>query len=82
MRIITKKEAAQMKTARNGKRSRVRAEVEAMEVGQILLLDKESWTRKTQVPNAMVRQIEQQLKREYTCARVIDGSGWLIERVA
>jgi hypothetical protein len=81
MKIISRKEAAKLKTTRSGNRSRVRAEVEAMEVGQILLLDKESWTRKTQAPNIMVRQIEGQLKRKYTCERVIDGSGWLIERL-
>jgi len=81
MRIISKKEAAQMKTKLDGNRSRARAEVEALEVGQILFLDKESWNRKTQGPSVMVRQIETRLKREYTCAAVIDGSGWLIERV-
>ncbi len=82
MRIISKKEAALLKTAQDGRRSRVRAEIEAMEVGQYMLLDRESWTRKTQAPYHMVRQIEQQLRREYTCALLTDKSGWLIERVA
>ena len=81
MRPLTKKEAEKLKTMRSGPRSRVRAEIEAMQVGDVMLLGKEEWTRATQVPNHMVRQIEAALKRKYTCERVIDGSGWVIERV-
>ncbi|MCF8258932.1 MAG: hypothetical protein K9J06_15360 [Flavobacteriales bacterium] len=52
-----------------------------MQVGQVMLLGKEEWTRPTQGPNHLVRQIAAALKRKYTCERVIDGSGWVIERL-
>ncbi len=81
MKSISKKEAEKMRTMLAGRRSPVRAEVEAMEQGEIKLLSRDEWTRPTQSPNAMVRQVEQRLGRKYSCERVIDGSGWLIERL-
>jgi len=59
MKALTRKEAEKLATKPRGKRSRVRAEVEVMAVGDIRLLTKEEWTRPTQPPYHMVRQIEQ-----------------------
>lgn len=81
MKTISRKEAEKLKTMLDGSRSRVRAEVEAMEVGEIKLLGKEEWTRPTQTPKVMVRQVEARQRRKYRCERLIDGSGWLIERL-
>jgi hypothetical protein len=81
MKALTKKEAEKLATRPRGRRSRVRAEVEVMAVGDIRLLTKEEWTRPTQPPYHMVRQIERSLKRSYSCEPVLDGSGWVIERV-
>jgi hypothetical protein len=77
---LTKKEAEKLQTMRMGFRSRVRAELEGMEVGEIRLLTKEEWTRPTQPPYHMLRQIEKALRRRYTCGRLLDGSGWVVER--
>jgi hypothetical protein len=81
MKRITKKEAEQLQKTRLGYRSRVRGELEGMQVGEIRLMTKEEWTRPTQPPNHMLRQIEKGLGRKYTCDRLLDGSGWVIERV-
>ncbi len=81
MKTISRKEAEKLKTMLDGSRSRVRAEVEAMEVGEIKLLSKAEWTRPAQTPKVMVRQVEARQRRKYSCERLIDGSGWLIERL-
>lgn len=81
MRRISKKEAEKLKTQVNGKRSRVRAEIESLEVGEIMLLERKDWTQPTHSPTRMVKQVETAMKRKYTCARLIDGTGWLIERL-
>jgi hypothetical protein len=81
MRLVSKKEAEKLRTMKNGNRSRVRAEMEAMDVGQTMVLDRTEWTRKTQVPSAVLRQIEAALKRKYRCEMLIDRSGWVIERL-
>ena len=77
---MSKKEASQMKTSKNRYRSVVRAEIEAMEVGQVMLLERAEWTRKSQSPTTLVLDICRSTKRTYTCERLIDNSGWLIER--
>jgi hypothetical protein len=47
MKRITKKEAEQLQKTRLGYRSRVRGELEGMQVGEIRLMTKEEWTRPT-----------------------------------
>ncbi|MCF8258136.1 MAG: hypothetical protein K9J06_11305 [Flavobacteriales bacterium] len=80
MRRISKKEAEKLKTQLGGKRSRVRAEIESLEVGDIMLLERQDWTQATHTPTRMVQRVEIALKRKYTCGRLIDGTGWVIER--
>jgi len=81
MKPISKKEAEKLKVMLGGHRSPIRAEIEGMAAGDVQLLTKEEWTRPTQAPMYMLRQIEKRLGRKYTCQRLLDGSGWLIERV-
>jgi hypothetical protein len=81
MRILTRKEAEKLKTKGPGRRSRVRAEIEALEVGVCLLLERSDWTQATRSPKTLVRDIEGKMGREYRCELLIDGSGWLVERL-
>jgi hypothetical protein len=82
MRALSKKEAEKLKTMRPGRRSVVRAEIEAMEAGTHLLLEREDWAPRTQSPVTMVRKVCEKMKREYRCEMLIDRSGWLIERIS
>jgi hypothetical protein len=81
MKAISKKEAEKLRVMRAGHRSPVRAEIEGMAAGDVQVLTKEEWTRSTQAPMHMLRQIEKRLGRKYTCQRLLDRSGWVIERV-
>ncbi len=81
MRTLSKKEMEKLTTVRKGHRSRARAEMEVMEVGEVKLLTKEEWTRPTQAPYHTVRQIEKAMKRKYRCEPLLDKTGWVIERL-
>lgn len=81
MRRISKKEAEKLRTRLEGKRSLVRAEIESLNAGEVMLLERADWKQATHSPKGMVRQVEAKLKRKYTCAMLIDKSGWLIERL-
>ncbi len=82
MRTLNAKEAEKLKTKGPGRRTRVRAEVEAMEVGGHLLLERADWTQKTRSPKTMVREVSLAMRREYVCEMLIDSSGWLITRLS
>lgn len=82
MRTLNTKEAEKLKTKGPGRRTRVRAEVEAMEVGGHLLLERADWTQKTRSPKTMVREVSVAMRREYVCEMLIDSSGWLITRLS
>ncbi len=69
-----------MVTQLPGFRSRVRAEIEALEAGEALLIEAKDWPQKTHSPSRMVHQVEVALKRKYSCDRLIDKSGWLVRR--
>ncbi len=82
MRTLNAKEAEKLKTRGPGRRTRVRAEIEAMAVGGHLLLERADWTQKTRSPKTMVRDVGRAMRREYACEMLIDSSGWLITRLS
>lgn len=81
MKKLTKEEAKLLPKGPTGYYSPIRAYLLAMEPGEIILLEKKDWTRKTQTPFTYCNWLSKRTGKGWKCERLIDKSGWVIERV-
>jgi len=81
MKQITKEEAEQIKVRPHGRASYARGILLNMKVGDIIILEKKDWNQKSQQPGTYCLKLGRDVKRQWKCETIMDGSGWLIERV-
>jgi hypothetical protein len=81
MKKLTEDEANQYFTKSMGKMSRARVILSAMNVGDIVLLDHHDWTQKRNGPDFLIRRMRPTCKMDFTCEKIVDGSGWIIRRI-
>ena len=81
MKKITKEEAEKMLLQGKGRSSPVMSMLQAMKVGEILFVESKEW-KWQRGPGTMCKRLEQKYGLFFKCAKVVDGSGWVIERIA
>lgn len=82
MKKLTKEEAEKIITNVSGNSSLLRNTMLAMKTGEIILVEPKDWKWKTKTPSTMCRRLERGSSLKFTCKEAVDGSGWLIERIA
>ncbi len=81
MKKLTREEANQLKWVPDGKSSYARTILMAMNKGEIILLEKKDWNQKRRTPGTYCLMLGRKTKREWTCRKLADGTGWIVERV-
>lgn len=81
MKKLNRKQMDGMVLKPMGRASKARAFVMALEPGEGMLLERADWEAKVVGPTRMLRDVEKKTGRKYSCAVVVDGSGWVIERL-
>jgi len=81
MKKLTKQDVERIGTKPPGRASKVRIIVSNMLLDEIVLLERTEWKEANRAPSVMLRKLEKQYKRKFTCAKALDGSGWIVERV-
>ena len=80
MKHLTREEAAQLETRPNGRLSWARGFLFGMKVGDIVLVERKDW-KQNRVPSTVIKRMTGKEGREWTVKTLLDGSGWIIERV-
>ena len=65
----------------DGRGNQARKIFMAMKVGDIIHLEPEDWKRASQVPRTYLLQLSRKTKRTWKCMTLLDGSGWVVERI-
>ena len=73
---------AAMPKTKIGKKSVERAMIENMEKGECLKVDRSGWKIKRKGPEYLCRKVERASGKRFDVFRLLDKSGWIIERVA
>jgi len=81
MRVISKEEAKLLPKRPDGKLSIVRGYLMTMPVGQVIVLERQDWKRKTQTPKTYCVLLGRKHNMNWKCETLLDGSGWVIERL-
>ena len=81
MKKITKEAALALMTKPVGRVSQLRAMLFNLAAGEYLLVDKRDWNWKRKSPSAMCRRVEKAGKMKFDCKKILDGSGWRIQRI-
>jgi len=82
MKKLTEEEAAKIITNASGNSSLLRNTMLAMKTGEIILVEPKDWKWKTKTPSTMCRRLEWHSSLRFTCKKAVDGSGWIIQRMA
>jgi len=80
MKKLTKEEAEKIPVQGKGRSSAVSSALQAMKVGEIVLLARMEWSWK-RGPSIICKRLEKKMGLVFTCKRVMDGSGWIIKRI-
>jgi len=81
MKRITKAEADQMVKRPDGRLTYARGLLITMKVGEVILLERKDWTRKWQVPSTFCKWLGRETTGAWKCETLMDGTGWVIERL-
>jgi hypothetical protein len=81
MKKLTKDEADKLFKGPQGFYSPTRAYLLAMNVGEVILLEKSDWPRKTQTPFTYCNWLGKRTGRLWKCEPLVDKTGWVIERL-
>lgn len=81
MKSLTKEEAQKLKKKPDGKSSYARGVLLNMNKGDIILMEPKDWKRKHMTPKTYCLQLGRKTKREWKCEELMDGTGWVIERI-
>lgn len=80
MKKITKEEKEKMLVQGRGRSSPVMSMLQAMKVGEILFVEKNDW-KWQRGPGTICKRLEKNYGLKFKCNKVLDGSGWVIERM-
>ncbi|MCF8258045.1 MAG: hypothetical protein K9J06_10840 [Flavobacteriales bacterium] len=80
MKRLTKEEADQLPRRPDNRTSWFRGVVFSMKVGEIILLEPQDWKHKRS-PITTLKQMTKKNGREWTCEMLLNGLGWVVERV-
>ncbi len=81
MKRLTEQEAARLKTKPPGRISPIRAELMQLETGEFLLIEPKDWKGRNYSPSYICRRIEKKTNRKFKVKKVLNGGGWLVNRV-
>jgi hypothetical protein len=81
MRRLSRKESAAMLKKPPGKMCVAYVHIAGMATGDIILLERSDWHQRKRSPCTMIRRIEKRFKSSYRIEILMDGSGWVIERL-
>ena len=81
MKKLTREEKDNLVLKPKGRSSYIRTVCENMKEGDIILLEPKDFTWKSKAPYDFIRRLHEKGSKRYTCLKVMDGSGWVIERV-
>ena len=79
MKLVTREEAEKF-IIRTGRKSELRATLEAMNPGEIMHITKPELKVK-RGPFEAVRRINRHKRKKYIIRTILNGGGWLVERV-
>ena len=81
MKKLTKAESAAIPQRPNTRSTLVRVYIQAMQPGDIIMIEKHEWTWKRHNPGYICNQLRKQKRWKFTCNKILDGSGWVVERL-
>jgi len=82
MKKITAEEAAAIDKKPIGRTSVVRAVMVNMKPGDFIFIERADWKWKDKPPSAICRKLEKSSTMKFKCDKALDGSGWVVERLA
>jgi hypothetical protein len=81
MKKLTKEELGQLKAKPHGRANYLRGVLMNMAVGEIVLIEPKDWTQVHRKPGTYCLQLGRKTGMGWKCMTVIDGSGWVVERI-
>jgi len=82
MKKITQEELDNMQIKPTGKSSYLRSVFMNLKVNEMILVEPKDWHWKYKTPSSLCRRIEENTKFKFECMTALDGSGWVIKRLA
>lgn len=82
MKSLTEEEAAKIKVIPRGRGTLLRHHLLAMRPGEIKLVEPNDFKWKGKPLSTYLRRLEEKNKMKFTCGKALDGSGWVVKRVA
>ena len=80
MKKLTKEEVEQLGVKPNGRVSVVRAAISNMAIDEYLLLEHKEWKNQNRAPSVVLRKVEKEQKKKFTCHKAMTGAGWIVHR--
>ena len=81
MKKITQEDAKNLKVRPEGRTSYARAVLMNMNVGEVIILERGDWKQKKKKPRTYCLHLGRNTGRQWNCATLMDGTGWVIERM-
>ena len=81
MQKITEEEFGALNKVKNGKKHPVSAAIEALQVGEILLIAAADWHWKTKTPSVLVRREAKRRRKRFEFYKQTDTKGWIVKRI-
>jgi hypothetical protein len=82
MKKLNPEEAEKAGIIRNGRTTRVRANLEELQIGEALIIEKEiDWIGKNP-PYPIIKYYAKQSNRKFKYGRTTDKKGWIVKRTA
>ena len=81
MKKLSQAECAQIQIAGRGRRSPVFRSIAALEVGEGVLIEPADWNKKYP-PTTIANRIARTYNKKFRAGTNLNGSGWLIQRIA
>ena len=80
MKKLTAEEYEQLALGGRGRSGRIFNELLNLKKGEVLVVTKQDWGTRKHSPMRKARYIEKKYKRRFHSRRLLDGSGWAIQR--
>lgn len=81
MKKLTKEEVEKLGQKPNGRVSVARAAVSNMDIDEYLLLEPKEWKNQNRAPSVMLRKVEKEQGKKFTCHKTMNGAGWIVHRI-